>query len=146
MYKDILYILDNLRKEDRFELFLQYGKYWKNEAFYKLKKSEVIILKDENKIPFAIGGIEGVDEIACVWLLTTKKVEENKFKLLKVVKRELKEKSSKYRIYFNYICKTNKQAKKWLSKLGFRFDNPYPKHLNVQKGFEFFYKLNDRKE
>lgn len=146
MYNDILYILENLREEDRFELFLQYGKNWKKKAFSRLKRSKMIILKEENGVPFAMGGIEGIDDIACVWLLTTQNVEHYKIKLLKKIKKELELNSSKYRIYFNYICKTNKQAKKWLSKLGFRFDNPHPQNITVKKGFEFFYRLNYRKE
>ena len=146
MYNDILYILENLREEDRFELFLQYGKNWKKKAFSRLKRSKMIILKEENGVPFAMGGIEGIDDIACVWLLTTQNVEHYKIKLLKKIKKELELNSSKYRIYFNYICKTNRQAKKWLSKLGFRFDNPHPQNITVKKGFEFFYRLNYRKE
>ena len=42
--------------------------------------------------------------------------------------------------------KSNKQAKEWLLKLGFCFDNPKPNGLNVSEGFEFFYKVNNRKE
>ena len=145
MYKDILYILENLREEDRFELFLQYGNNWKKKAFLRLKKSKMIILKEDNGFPFAMGGIEGIDDIACVWLLTTQKVEHYKTKLLKEIKKELDLNSSKYQVYFNYICTSNKQAKKWLSKLGFRFDNPHPKNINVKNGFEFFYRLNIRK-
>lgn len=145
MHKDILYILNNLRKEDEFELSLQYGRDWKRKTLKKLKTAHVIILKDENQMPFAMGGIEGRKEVACVWLLATKCVEYNKFKLLKEIKRQLDLNSQKFNIYFNYICESNKFAKAWLSKLGFRFDNPKPRNLEVREGFEFFYRLNKRK-
>ena len=145
MNKDILYILENLREEDKYELCLHSGKNWKKKTLDKLKMAQVIILKDRNEVPFAMGGIEGKNEVACVWLLTTQKVEENKLKLFKMIKSQLSLNSSRYSIYFNYICERNKLAKNWLVKLGFNFDNPKPKNLSVKKGFEFFYRVNKRK-
>ena len=146
MHKDILYILNNLREEDAIELIFQYGKKWKHKTFNKLKTAQVIVLKDKNQVPFAMGGIEGKDDVACVWLLSTKLVEKNKYKLLKEIKRQLALNSSKYIIYFNFICKSNKLAKNWLLKFGFKFDNPKPKNLKVKTGFEFFYIVNKGKD
>lgn len=145
MNSDILYILNNLREEDKIELCLYSGKNWKNKTVQRLKKSKVIILKDSEGIPFAMGGIEGKNDIACVWLLTTKKVVENKIQLIKTIKEQLYLNSQKYSIYFNYICKSNNLAKNWLLKLGFNFDNPKPHNLYVKEGFEFFYRVNKRK-
>ena len=49
----------------------------------------------------------------------------------------------KYRIpFYNYIYKSNIEAKEWLKKLGFIFDCPIPQKLNIQRDFEFFYKKN----
>ena len=146
MRKDILYILNNLREEDEFELVLQYGSKWKTQVFNRLKKEQVTILKDKNELPFAMGGVYGKNDVACVWLLTTNNVVDNKFKLLKEIKKQLDLNSQKYSIYFNYICKSNNLAKIWLSKLGFKFDNPKPENLDVKNGFEFFYRVNKRKE
>ena len=38
----------------------------------------------------------------------------------------------------------NKLAKRWLKKLGYSFENPHPKGLNVPKDFEFFYRTRTR--
>jgi hypothetical protein len=49
----------------------------------------------------------------------------------------------KYDLMFNYIFKSNFEAKKWLKKLGFKFDKPKPVGLKVKDGFEFFYKVKE---
>ena len=44
---------------------------------------------------------------------------------------------------FNYIYKSNFEAKKWLKRFGFKFDNPKPVGLKVKDNFEFFYKVKE---
>ncbi len=151
---EILFILDNLREEDRIELEVLYGKEWKNETLITLsdKKCYILYGKDSNNnlIPIAMGDFFEIfpsdDSIACVWLLTTKYIYANKHLFYKHFIDLFNKKCKKYNIMFNFIYKSNYQAKKWLQKLGFKFDNPYPKGIEVKEGFEFFYKITERKD
>lgn len=144
MRKDILYILNRLRKEDKEELIAQFGKEWKKSALKRLKRAKIIILKNSDSLPFAMGGIEGKNSVACVWLLTTEEVYNNKFKLISVIKKELLKASDKFEIFYNFIYKSNFEAKNWLKKAGFKFDHPNPKGIKVPENFEFFYKTNKK--
>lgn len=154
MLKKCKFILDNLREEDSEELKILWKDNWKEKVLKSFEGTEVKFayglddFKDE--VPIAMGGFyelsDGSSKIACVWLLTTKFVRKNKFALMKRLKQEIKCAQKKYDIMYNFIYKSNFEAKSWLKKLGFRFDNPRPEKLNVRKNFEFFYKLNNRKE
>ncbi len=146
--EEILFILNNLRNEDLEELLALYGKNWLNKTVLSLKDKNFYILygfsSNKTLIPIAMGGFwelfEQDKSIASVWLLTTKFVNINKSAFWREVSSQIKEKSKKYNIMFNYIYKSNKEAKKWLKKLGFKFDNPHPENLKLKEGFEFFYK------
>ncbi len=148
------FVLDNLRQEDLQELEILWGLGWKDIILKSLKGKKVLFAfgKDDkdNIVPIAMGGFQQVfkdnPEVACVWLLTTKYVYKNKQALLRVVRAHILASKKKYKILYNYIYKSNKEAKKWLLKLGFCFDNPQPKGLVLKKDFEFFYKINERKE
>ena len=97
-------------------------------------------------VPVSMGGFHHVQnknyKMACVWLLSTRFVKYNKTALMRVLKQQVLKASLDYEIMYNFICKSNFQAKIWLKKLGFRFDNPKPKNLDVKEGFEFFYRVN----
>lgn len=148
------FILDNLRDEDLKELEVVWQDNWREKVLASLDKTEVLFAfgNDEfgDKVPIAMGGFyelfEKNSKIACVWLLSTKFVYKNKMALMKVLKHQISTAGKKYDVMYNYIYKSNKQAKHWLKKLGFKFDNPKPKELNVMPGFEFFYKVKNRKE
>ena len=152
--KDFLFILDNLRDEDYQELNALWGSSWKENTLNGLKNAEVLVLygkNSENKqIPIDMGGFyeqfDKSSKIACVWLLTTKYIKYNKSALMRVLKEQIELAETKYSLMYNHIYKANIQAKLWLRKLGFCFDNPKPKALNVPKDFEFFYKIIKRKE
>ena len=105
---------------------------------------------NNNLIAIAMGDFFEIfpsdDSIACVWLLTTKYIYANKHLFYKHFIDLFNKKCKKYNIMFNFIYKSNYQAKKWLQKLGFKFDNPYPKGIEVKEGFEFFYKITERKD
>lgn len=149
---DIKYILDNLRKEDEQELFFQLGIDWKNKMLEYSRGKTFKVLYGMNtlkeKVPIAMGGFSELSpkepNIACVWLLSTIFVSKNKKLFFKELKRELKEAEKKYNIMYNFIYKSNNEAKGWLKNLGFKFDNPKPKNLLVKEEFEFFYKLVER--
>ncbi len=148
-FKDILFILDNLREEDAEELKALWGKNWRNISFSNIKKSQVNILYGKNEInsivPIAMGGFQIINlspSVACVWLISSKYINLNKKLLMKNLKEQINQASKKYNIMYNYIYKSNLSAKKWLKELGFSFDNPHPKNLFVPDDFEFFYKLS----
>lgn len=144
MHNDILYILNRLREEDKSELIELFGNKWKRKTLKRLKNTDVIILKNSNSLPFAMGGIEGINSVACVWLLTTDEVYNNKYRLAKVIKKELLSASEKFEIFYNFIYKSNFSAKIWLKKAGFKFDNPKPRGIDIPKNFEFFYMLTKK--
>ncbi len=150
---EIVFILNNLRKEDKAELIALYGKNWFPETLKNLENDlsfPVLYGFDKNKrlVPVAMGGFyepyEQNKTICCVWLLTTKYAVQNKSLFFKNVKNQIKQASLKYEIMYNFIYKSNYEAKKWLKKYGFKFDKPNPKELKVKDGFEFFYKINKK--
>ncbi|MBQ9244877.1 hypothetical protein IJ182_01265 [bacterium] len=148
---EILFVLDNLRDEDKEELFALYGDNWYFETLNSLKDKEFLVMygydNDKKEIPIAIGGFYEIKEnknIAAVWLISSFYLYINKTLFFKDVVPLIKNAETKYKIMYNYIYTSNLQAKNWLVKLGFQFDNPRPDVLNVKKGFEFFYKVNER--
>lgn len=146
--KDINFILDNLRQEDYQEIVAVWGENWR-ETFIKNTINTDFVILVKNNTPIAMGGFTCIDknypEIACVWLICSKYVKNNKKLLFSVIKNLLKNKSSKFKIMYNHIYKSNFSAKKWLKRLGFKFDNPHPDKLDRGENFEFFYKLNTMK-
>lgn len=144
MRSDILYILNHLRDEDKAELTALFGREWKKRTLNRLKKSKITILRNSKSQPFAMGGIEGKKSVACVWLLTTNEFINNKLKLAKEISKQIELASNKFEILYNFIYCSNFQAKKWLKKLGFVFDNPSPKGMKIPDDFEFFYKLTKK--
>jgi hypothetical protein len=149
---EILYILNNLRKEDRLELYSLFGKNWKEETINNLKNKKVNILYGYDKVgdkkPIAMGGFDvvgGIDSrIACVWLLSTPFVSKNQFLFFKELKHQFRKAETRYDIMYNFIYKSNKTAKSWLGHFGFKFDNP--KGIFFKENFEFFYKVIERKK
>lgn len=152
---EIMFILDNLRYEDERELICSSGTDWKNKIFTNLSDKDFLVLYGKDnmgmQVPIAMGGFYNMktdDDIpvACVWLLSTRYVYKNRMLLMKVLRQQIMQKSEKYRIMYNFIYKSNFEAKKWLQKLGFKFDNPKPSGMEVKEDFEFFYKVSERKE
>ena len=146
-----LYILNNLRSEDELELKALWGNKWIEKTIKSLKGKDVLILygfNDEgNFVPVSMGGFVQMfgqnSLIACVWLLSTNYIYKNKKMFVTELLKQLEQASYKYEIMYNYIYKSNYKAKKWLKKLGFNFNNPKPEGLNLEEGFEFFYKRNN---
>lgn len=150
--KEIEYILSNLRDEDREELENLFGDNWFNRTLDSLKDEKFLILYGQGngngRVPVAMGGFYDIKNeqsaVACVWLLSSRYVSQNKTALMRVLKNQLYANSSKYDVLYNFIYKSNKGAKLWLKKLGFSFDNPNPKEIKLKKDFEFFYKKRER--
>lgn len=152
--KEVIFILDNLRYEDKKEVQALLNDNWKEKTIENLKDKDFLVLygKDNKgaQVPIAMGGFEDLSDdnttMACVWLLCTYFIEFNKGLLMKELYKQIKSAESKYSIMYNYIYHTNYQAKKWLRQLGFCFSNPKPVGLDVKEGFEFFYKISKRRE
>lgn len=146
------FILDNLRYEDKRELYLLWGKNWYDATLKSLEDAKVLIFEGKNQfgkiVPIAMGGFYPVLNekytMACVWFLSTKFVKYNKTPLMRVIKQQVLKASLDYEIMYNFICTSNFKAKVWLQKLGFCFDNPKPKNIELKREFEFFYKVNTR--
>lgn len=146
---DIKYILDNLRKADRIEIRKLYGKTYKQKAFNILNNADFDILIGKSDKPVVMGGVWVTDKkapsVACVWLLCTDEIKNNGVSLIREIKKELRVIDDKYWLTYNILHKSNKDAKKWLVRLGFKFDLPALKGVDIPKGFEFFYRIRDFK-
>lgn len=146
--KDVTYILDNLRMEDLLELKALWGENWREETLKNIMGTDFYVMlgKTKNKdVPVVMGGVweaGGEDKgIGCAWLLSTEEVSKHSLCLLKELKKEMERADEKYWLTYNFIYKENWLAKKWLSWLGYKFDNPRPEGMNIPKDFEFFYRL-----
>ena len=150
---DVQYILDNLRLEDMLELHTIYGNNYKEIAKNTIMSSEFPVLigiSKKNDIPVAMGGIWEVTPndrgVAGVWLLSTDRVKHHQISLLRAIKHEIEKADEKYWLTYNFIYERNFRAKKWLKWLGYKFDNPRPRGVNVPNGFEYFYRVNKKGE
>ncbi|MCD7781056.1 MAG: hypothetical protein LUH05_10355, partial [Candidatus Gastranaerophilales bacterium] len=140
---EITFILDNLRFEDKQELFFHLGKNWKQKTLQNLINKEILVLYGPDntgkQVPIAMGGFCGLDgdnSIACVWLLCSFYIYKSRVALTKGLKENIASAEQKYKIMYNFIYKSNFEAKGWLKKLGFKFDNPHPKGMDVKEDFE----------
>ena len=140
------FILDNLRQQDLEEVQAIWKNNWKEEVLKSIRYQKTLVLFSK-KIPIAMGGFVSVKDkdikIAVVWLLCSSFVSKNKTLLYKTLQREILKAEKQYDLMFNYIFKSNFEAKKWLKKLGFNFNKPKPIGLKVKDGFEFFYKVKE---
>lgn len=149
---DIKYVLNNLRVEDKEEVYFLLGDDWYNQIIFDLADKQVQVIygydDNKNKVPIAIGGFDTVfpeiPEMACVWLLSTSLILKNKRIFFNELRIRFSIAEQKYKIMYNYIYSLNFSAKAWLKKFGFCFDNPYPMGLEMKENFEFFYKLVER--
>ena len=150
----LYYILNHLREEDKKELMKLYSGNWYEKTIESLENQEFLVLygvdDKKNNVPIAIGGVDPIfnksERIACVWLLSTIWVRLNKKLFLNTLKTQSLLAEKEFDILFNFIYESNCGAKKWIKKLGFKFDNPKPKGFSMEDGFEFFYKSKERKD
>lgn len=154
--RDIKYILNRLRKEDKEEVKAVFGKHWKKKSIENLIHTDFQILLGKIKngnIPVLMGGAWAVDKnnpaVAIVWMLSTPEIEKHQISFLRELKKEMKYYDEKFAITFNHIYKSNTLAKRWLKWVGYRFPNEEKRltHLDkaflsvkVPDGFEIFYR------
>ena len=143
---DVSYILDNLRKEDLEELQALWGENWREETLNNIMNMDFEVLLGKTKkgeVPVVMGGIWEVGRgVGCAWLLSTPEIKNHRHCFLRELRYEIEKSKSKFCLIYNFIYKENFEAKRWLKWLGFRFDNPHPKGVEVPNNCEFFYKVN----
>lgn len=145
--KDVLYILNHLRDEDLEEVKAVHGPFWKEKVFDSIMKTDFDVLlgvSRDKRIPVCMGGVWHLDKdpqgVGVVWLLSTPEVKNHKICLLRELKKEFKRYDKEFKILYNFIYFKNELAKNWLSWVGFCFDKPRPKGMDLPEGFEFFYR------
>lgn len=143
---DILYILNHLRKEDLHEAKIQKGDNFKELILNEIleDKCETYLgCRKSDDLPICIGGYTNTNEegVGIVWLLSTDEIVKYKTCLFRHIINALKDIDNRYWLTCNILFSENIFAKNWLRKIGYRFDNPKPELLNVQEGFEFFYRI-----
>lgn len=143
--KDVLYILEHLRDEDRHEAIFQKGKNYIEECLKDIMKNDdyfVLGCKKSDDTPVCMGGCARTTEegVGAVWLLSTPEIVDYQMCLLRNIKVELEKIDEDFWMTFNILFKENQLAKKWLTKFGFNFNNPHPVGLNIPNDFEFFYR------
>ena len=144
--KDILYILEHLRSEDKHEAITQKGENYKQiilEEIMNCKTRTYLGCRKSDDLPICIGGFTDTQEkgVGVVWLLSTPEIENNKTCLLRHIVGAFEEIDAKYWFTCNILFSENKFAKRWLKKLGYKFNNPKPDGIDVPDGFEFFYRI-----
>lgn len=152
---DILFVLDNLREEDKIECVVSRGENFTNEILNDLKNlspSDSFLLAKTKKdnIPVLIAGVKHIEKsIGCVFLLSTPEIEKHQICFLKEMKKQIEKYDENFSILYNQIYKTNHLAKNWLKWVGFRFplEEKKTNHLDklflkikTPENFEIFYR------
>ena len=148
--KDVLYILENLRPEDKHEAIIQKGKNYIEELLKEIMQCEKHFIlgctKKDDK-PICMGGCAPTTEkgVGCVWMLSTPEVINHQICLLRNIKELMNDFDEDYWMTFNFIYSENTLAKKWLKKMGYSFNLARPVLTNLPKDFEFFYRLKNQR-
>ncbi len=150
--KDVLYILDHLRKDDLEEVKAIHGEHWREKVYEDIMKTDFDVLIGVSKdgdIPVCMGGAWHLDKdedgVGVVWMLCTDEIVKHKICLLRELKKEFKKYDKQFWFLYNFIYYKNDFAKNWLKWLGFKFDKPRPPQLKIPEGFELFYRLRKKK-
>ena len=150
---DIKFIINNLRKEDKEEVSLLLGENWKQKAIDNIINTDFDILigkTDNGNSPVLMGGAWETDPVnasgvACVWLLSTDEIKNHQLCFLREMMKEFEKYDEKFYLTYNIIHKKNYLAKKWLKRIGFKFDVKTLENVNLPNDFEFFYRLRPLK-
>ncbi len=125
---DILFVLDNLRNEDKIEAFNTLGPDWKNITFNRLINSKqpfILAKTKKDDIPVLVAGAwcesEINNSVACIFMLSTPEIKNHQIAFLKEFKKELEKYDEKFALLYNFLYKENLSAKNWLNWAGFIF-------------------------
>ncbi len=141
--KNLSLFVDNLRLEDKKELYYFYRKNYKKKFIQiALCTKNTYFLADKNNNPAAIGGVvtlrRGREKLGQVWLLCAKNAYQNKIFLYKYIKNKIEIFKKNYDVLFNSIYKSNFEALTWLRRCGFEVLNLADKNFKV-----FYYNKGD---
>lgn len=148
--KDILYILNNLREEDKLECLVSKGENYIYEIAKDILENEghfILGCSKKDDTPVVMGGCCKTQEegVGCVWMLSTPEVEQHQICLLRNIKELMGEFDKDYWITFNLIFSKNFLAKKWLKKMGYSFNLARPVLSVIPSDFEFFYRIREKR-
>lgn len=146
--KDIRYILEHLRDEDKTEALTVKGENFIEECLNEIMQCDDVILgcRKSDDVPVCVGGcVPQKNNIAVIWLLSTPDVVNHQICLLRNIKFEMQKYDKKFWITYNFLFNKNFLAKKWLKKFGYKFDIQKLEGVNIPEGFEFFYRKREIK-
>ena len=145
--EDILYILQHLRADDEIEAKTIHGEDYVTKIIETIFDNDdtFFLAKNENNIPYAMGGYVKTEEKGAVviWLLSTDEIVNHRHFALKKIKEELIKIEKENWFIYNYIFKNNSLAKIWLKKLGFKFISKELAPNDIPQDFELFYKKRE---
>ena len=142
--KDILYILNNLKEEDKHEALVIKGENYVELILKDIMNDNVrtyLGCRKSDDTPVCVGGYNpsGIDGTGIVWLLSTPDIVNRKTSLFRHVIEAFNEIDQKFYLTYNILYSENTFAKSWLSKLGFKFENIF--NASLPPDFEMFYRL-----
>jgi hypothetical protein len=117
----IIYILNNLKKEDELEMIEEFGANYKEILKFEcINSDEIQVIVDMNDLPIALFGCRKINNnTAEVCLLVTDEFSKHFIYFIKQAKIYLNNWLETYSRLENYVYKTNKSTIKWLKLLGF---------------------------
>lgn len=138
--KDIYYLSQNLREEDRVEVFLSHG-HSPREALEKCLDSIhcYTSLNAKTGVPICMFGVNPemiLDDKAVVWMLSTEELFKIKIKFLKKSKIFINEMLQIYPCLYNHVHAKNIKSIEWLTWLGAKFGNLIK--VNDTEYFQYF--------
>ena len=147
--KDVLYVLEHLREEDRLEAITIRGENYIETCLadiMKMNDDDILLgCKKSDDTPVCIGGCVPTEDkmIGVVWLLSTPDITNHQICLLRHIKQQMEIYDQKYWITYNFIFNKNALAKKWLTKFGYKFDIQKLNGIKIPENFEFFYRKRE---
>lgn len=143
--KDLLFILQNLREEDIEELKVSHGdNYIQAEMKSIFENCEAMLaVDDKTEKPIFVYGVHPLPygNEAIIFLLSTPEIVKYIRSFMIEMKKELEEYDKRFFYLSNIIYEKNFIAKKWLKKVGFKFDYTEFCFYKVPDGFEYFYRI-----
>lgn len=140
-FEDVLYLKDHLRKSDVEELKLLNATPFQSlsNSYYFSEQCYTATLNDKPCAMFGAGRIHFNTEkhIASVWLMSTDDIELYKLDFLKKTNFYIDKFKQDYDMLINVVDIKNHKYKKWLKRLGFKFDKPYKVPNGVLIPFSF---------
>lgn len=121
--KDLLSVINNLRKEDEEEMLEEFGSSWQNVLLSECMNNDIYIIVNSYHRAVGLFGIKPHDNYAEICLLCTDKLKDDAISFLRQAKKYVCRWLIIYKRLENYVHKNNKSAIFWLKWLGFTVKN-----------------------